>query len=164
MRAITVLLAAGLAILLLASATSARRHHRRQRPEQMRGDGKLLHPVDEQATLNAWRARQGLSAAAGAFGADISIGLNATSFKVCQQSCRAACNNLEWHATCSQLSFVMSFVMSWLSQCMVEQGFSFVVQRLWRSLCEVDSAAGASIDAAWKGGMSQGEVLEMRHV
>jgi hypothetical protein len=38
-------------------------------------------------------------------------------------------------------------------ECLVSHGYSFMVQRLWRSLCQLDAAAVASIDAAWEGGI-----------
>jgi len=43
-------------------------------------------------------------------------------------------------------------------ECLRDKGYSFVVQRIWRSLCIVDDAAVASIDAAWAAGMSQVDV------
>ena len=38
-------------------------------------------------------------------------------------------------------------------KCLRQAGFSFVVQRLWRSTCTVDPVAVASVDAAWAAGM-----------
>ena len=38
-------------------------------------------------------------------------------------------------------------------KCLRQAGFSFVVQRLWRSTCSVDPVAVASVDAAWAAGM-----------
>lgn len=43
-------------------------------------------------------------------------------------------------------------------QCMKEKGYSFLIQRLWRSLCLVDSAAVGSVDAAWEAGFQSVDV------
>jgi len=56
----------------------------------------------------------------GAFGLDISIAVNQSSF-----------------------------------ECLVKEGYSFTIVRLWRSICMVDANAVASVDAAWAAGMRQ---------
>lgn len=43
-------------------------------------------------------------------------------------------------------------------ECMKDKGYSFLIQRLWRSLCLVDSAAVASVDAAWEAGFQSVDV------
>ncbi len=43
-------------------------------------------------------------------------------------------------------------------ECLIEEGFSFVISRVWRSLCEVDVNAAQTIDNAWAAGMRQVDV------
>jgi hypothetical protein len=38
-------------------------------------------------------------------------------------------------------------------ECLVDAGYTFLIQRAFRSLCIVDSAAVESINQAWQGGM-----------
>jgi hypothetical protein len=40
-------------------------------------------------------------------------------------------------------------------QCLVKEGYSFVVARVWRSLCSVDLNAVSNVDNAWAAGMKQ---------